>query len=350
MTLMPEFLRHTNKLVAPSGYEMDILDLWASSIRPYVDEVYTDTIGNVIAYRKGRNCHKIMLAAHSDEIGLIIRYIDERGFLYFDEIGAIDTHLLPGRRVTVRTKTGEYVHGIIGAVPIHLKDNQSEVKELTSDHLWIDINAKNKKEAEQKIRIGDVAVISSEMIQCGSRLTGRAMDNRCSLSTLISVARSIVGCDLDDDIYFVATVQEELRARGAQTAAYTLKPDVCIVLDVTHATDYPSMSAIRHGDISLGKGAVIAIGPNMTPCVSNGLIALCEHKDIPHQIEAIGRPTGTDANTIQLVRSGIAVGLVSIPCRYMHSPVEIVDNNDLEATAYLLSEYMKDFERYLINL
>ena len=338
---MLDFLKHTNDLVAPSGYEMDVLGLWSDLIRPYVDEVYSDTLGNVVALRKGKALRKIMIAAHSDEIGLIIKYIDESGFLYFDEIGGVDTALLPGRLVRIRNRKGEYVSGVIGAVPIHLQDNKSNIKELEPDQLWIDIGAANNDEASRKVGIGDVAVLESGMLKTGSRLIGRAMYNRCSLSSMIEVARIMRDWELENDIYFVATTQEELRARGAQTVAFSIKPDICVVLDVTHATDYPSMSVIKRGNIALSKGVVVAVGPNMTHKVSDDLISICQRENISFQIEALGKPTGTDANPIQLVRSGVAVGLLSIPCRYMHSPVETIDYDDLQTVIELLCKYIK---------
>ena len=163
------------------------------------------------------------------------------------------------------------------------------------------------------------------------------------MAVLLAVARSLYNVSVDNDIYYVATVQEEIRARGAQTAAFHINPDMCIVLDVTHATDYPSMSPVKDGDIKLGNGGVIAVGPNMDNSISRKLVFTSEEKKIKYQLEAIAGPTGTDANTIQISKEGIPTGLVSIPCRYMHSPVEIVDEEDLKMTTKLLTEFILAF-------
>ena len=338
------FLQKVAKMVAPSGNEKEVLDLWSNEISAYVSDTYSTSLGNVVAVKHGTcDCRKkIMLTAHADEIGLIITYIDNDGFLYFNEIGGIDTNLLPGKVVSIKGING-LIDGVIGVKPVHLQERGNNKQNLSPENLWIDINVKDKEEALEFVQIGCVATLTSDFLVRGSRITGKAMDNRCSLAVLLAVARSLYNVSVDNDIYYVATVQEEIRARGAQTAAFHINPDMCIVLDVTHATDYPSMSPVKDGDIKLGNGGVIAVGPNMDNSISRKLVFTSEEKKIKYQLEAIAGPTGTDANTIQISKEGIPTGLVSIPCRYMHSPVEIVDEEDLKMTTKSLTEFILAF-------
>ena len=335
------FLRRLTGTIAPSGNEKEVVDLWSDEMSKYVSDIYRTSLGNVVAVKYGTGCNKqkIMLTAHADEIGLIITYIDENGFLYFNEIGGIDINLLPGRVIAIRGLNG-IVNGIIGAKPVHLQEREHNKPNLFSEDLWIDIHVKNKEEALKFVQIGCVATLVSEFAVDKTRYIGKAMDNRCSMAVMLSVAKYLCNTDINADVYFVATVQEEIRARGAQTVAFGVNPDICIVIDVTHATDYPSMFPVKDGDIKLGNGVVIALGPNMDGVISQKLISTANQKNIDYQLEAFGRPTGTDANTIQIAREGVPVGLVSIPCRYMHTPVEIVDQKDLEMTTKLLSEFV----------
>lgn len=334
-----DFLHQASGIVAPSGYEKDVMTLWDKHISQYVDHVSITPFGNVIAVKRGTSGKKIMLAAHADEIGLIITYIDDSGFLYFDEIGGVDTNLLSGRRVSIQG-INDVIEGVIGVKPIHLQDRNANKVDISPSELWIDINVTGKLEAQEKVQIGCVATLHSIPLVNGTRISGKAMDNRCSLTALLSVAKCLYGKSLEHDIYYVATTQEELRGRGAQTAAYAIAPDICIVLDVTHATDYPSMSPIKNGDVKLGKGVVIALGPNMNNSISQRLISVAIDKEINYQLEALAKPTGTDANPIQITRKGVLTGLLSIPCRYMHSPVETIDTQDLDMASKLLTEFI----------
>lgn len=338
-----DFLHQASGMVAPSGYEKDVMTLWDKHISQYVNHVSATSFGNVIAVKHGTSGKKIMIAAHADEIGFIITYIDDNGFLYFDEIGGIDTNLLPGRRVSIQG-VNDIIEGVIGAKPIHLQDRNANRTDLSPSELWIDIDVTNKLEAQKKIQIGCVATLHSTPLVNGTRISGKAMDNRCSLAVLLSVAKCLYGQSLEHDIYYVATTQEELRGRGAQTAAYAISPDVCIVLDVTHATDYPSMSPVKNGDVKLGKGVVIALGPNMDNSISQRLISVAIDKKVNYQLEALARPTGTDVNPIQITKEGVLTGLLSIPCRYMHSPVETIDIKDLDMASKLLIEFILNID------
>lgn len=343
MEFNTSFLKHISNIIAPSGYETDVIDVWCKEMSQYVDEINLTNIGNAIAVKCGYGDErkKIMIAAHADEIGIIVTYIDDNGYLYFDEIGGIDTNILPGRTVLIKGAGKRIVRGVIGVKPIHLKKESVSKQSLNPEDLWIDIGVDSKDPALELVEIGNIGILETVTYQQGSRLIGKAMDNRCSLSAMVSIAQKLAGEKCKDDIYYVATTQEELRGRGAQTAAFNINPDICIVLDVTHATDYPGMSPVRDGDIKLGKGVVIAIGPNMDNEITKNVVSLAKDFDIKSQIEVCARPTGTDANVIQISRSGIRTLLLSIPCRYMHSPVETIDIEDLKSCCTLITQLIE---------
>lgn len=337
-TWLKDILHQMLLTPSPSGSEEQITALFADAIRPYVDEVYTDVNGNCIAHKKGSG-PKVMLMAHADEIGLMISYIDDRGFLYFKEIGGIDTNLLPGQRINIIGHKG-HVTGVIGKKPIHLQDKSENTKQLEPEDLWIDIAAKDKADAQSKVRIGDVATLQGGPVLLNDTLLlSRSLDDKIGLAVLMGLAQNLQSLHTDKDIYLVASVQEELGARGAKMITEAIRPDVGIAIDVTHATDYPTMSPAKDGDISLGKGAGIPMGPNMSKGINQQLISLAESNGIPYQIEAIARPTGTDAREIQVAGTGIRTGLISIPCRYMHTPSEVVSLADADSAIALLSAF-----------
>lgn len=338
-TCLKDILEQWLMMASPSGSEEQVTKLFAKEIRPFVDEVYTDVNGNCIAHKKGSG-QKIMLMAHADEIGLMISYIDDRGFLYFKEIGGIDTNLLPGQRVSIMGQQGP-ITGVIGKKPIHLQEKSENNKVLTPEDLWIDIAAKDKADAESKVQIGSVATFLGSPTQLNDNLLlSKSLDDKIGLAVLMGLAQNLQSQQTGKDIYLVASVQEELGARGAQMVTEAILPDVGIAIDVTHATDYPTMSPAKDGDISLGKGAVIPMGPNMSKGINQTLINLAKTNDIPYQIEAIARPTGTDAREIQVAGTGIQTGLISIPCRYMHTPSEVVSLADADSAIALLTAYL----------
>lgn len=334
-----EALYESLQMASPSGSEELVTNLFQRMVSPYVDEVYTDVNGNCIAHKKGSG-QKIMLMAHADEVGLMISYIDDRGFLYFKEIGSIDTNILPAQRVSIMGQQG-LITGVIGKKSIHLQDKSENNKELNPEDLWIDIAAKDKADAESKVQIGSVATFQVTPTQLNDTLLlSKSLDDKIGLAVLMGLAQNLLSQPTDKDIYLVASVQEELGARGAQMVTEAILPDVGIAIDVTHATDYPTTSPAIDGDISLGKGAVIPLGPNMSKGINHTLINLAKVNDIPYQIEAVARPTGTDANKIQVAGTGIQTGLISIPCRYMHTPSEVVSLADADSAIALLTAYL----------
>ncbi|MDD4013531.1 MAG: M20/M25/M40 family metallo-hydrolase, partial [Candidatus Omnitrophica bacterium] len=253
--------------------------------------------------------------------------------------------LMPGQRIWVKGKKGD-VLGIIGRKPIHLLEGDERSKVSKVENLWIDIGAKDRKEAMTKISIGDPAVpaVGFEVLN-GTKVIGRGYDDRAGAFVVSEVMRLLSGTQIGASVYGVATVQEEIGLRGAHTSAFGIDPDVGIAIDVTFATDVPGVDKKRLGEMKVGGGPVIARGPNINHKIFEMLVKTAEKEKIPYQIEGISRGTGTDANAIQLTRAGVATGLVSIPNRYMHTPVELVDLNDLDNAARLIAAFIRKLDR-----
>ncbi|MDR0972735.1 MAG: M20/M25/M40 family metallo-hydrolase [Prevotellaceae bacterium] len=330
-----KFLNSILKTISPSGFEEEALGVWGKAIAPYVDEVYYDVLGNLVAVKKGRTDKKMMFVAHTDEVGFMLNYIDDKGFLYFRKIGGIDVNLLPGQKIAINGLNG-LVYGVIGKKPIHLQSKDENKHFFDIEDLWIDIGVENRSEAEQLVRVGNSATFNADIMEHGTRISSKALDDKVGLASMIEAVQILANEQLDLTLYFVASVQEELGARGGRVAAMGIQPDVCIAVDVTHATDYPTMSSIKNGNIEMGAGVVITEGPNVNKVLTSILLDLVTKAAIAYQTEAISHPTGTDVNPIQIIGQGVVTGLLSIPCRYMHTPVEMVDLKDVEATAMLI--------------
>jgi putative aminopeptidase FrvX len=322
---------------APSGYEGPAAEVWREAAS--FAELSTDGIGSSIA-RVGDAAPLLAVVGHIDEIGLIITHIDEKGFLWFAPVGGWDPQILVGQRVEVRGKNGP-VLGVAGRKPIHLleADQRKKVVELKSMH--IDIGAADFDEAAELVRVGDPVVIATEpMPVAGERLVSRAMDNRLgAYVALESLRRCAEGDGPGGSFAAVAAVQEEIGLFGARTAAFEVRPDIAVAVDVTHATDAPGVDEKEIGSHPFGSGPAIGRGSTLSPKVFELLVETAEAEDIPYTISASGRGTSTDADVIQISRSGIPTGLVSIPLRYMHSPVEMVDLRDVEAVVQLLAAF-----------
>ncbi|MDO4160602.1 MAG: M42 family metallopeptidase [Prevotellaceae bacterium] len=332
-----QFLSRLLTASCPSGSEEQVINLFRNTVSSYVDEITIDAMGNCIAHKKGDG-PKVMIAAHADEIGLIVHYIDEKGFLYFKEIGGVDTALLMGRRVIIHGENGSVI-GIIGKKPFHLQDTKSPSQEINPEDLWIDIAARDGSDARSKVSIGSIATVISDVTYLSDTVVAsKSLDDRIGIFVLTEIARQLN--DMKADVYLVATVQEELGARGAQVVAEAIKPSIGIVIDVTHATDYPTSNAVHDGYIQLGKGVVIPNGPNLDKTLTAKIEKTAKEATIPYQMEAIARPTSTDARMIQVSGTGVKTVLLSIPCRYMHTPNEVVSLEDADACIRLLVEYL----------
>jgi len=336
-----EFLTRLLETPSPSGYERPVQDVIREYTKRFADEVKTDFHGNVIAVRNPAAPFRVMLAGHCDQIGLIVQYIDDDGFIYFQSIGGWDVSVLIGQRVTIWSDSGP-IPGVIGRKPIHLLSEEERKAVPKMKDLWIDIGAASKSEATQKVRIGDPITIELASRELwNNRLISSGLDDKSGAWVVIEALRRIDGSKLQSACYSVATVQEELGLRGARTSAFGIDPHVGVAVDVTFATDCPSMEKKEEGEIKLGKGPVIYRGPNMNPRVVERLIQVAEANNIPYQLAAAGKATGTDANAIQVNRAGVATGLISVPNRYMHSPVEMISMDDLDAAATLLARFVE---------
>jgi putative aminopeptidase FrvX len=334
------FLKALSEAPSPSGYEQPAQKVFREYIQHYVDEVRTDVLGNTHGLIKGRGEGKltVMLAGHCDEVGFMVHFIDDHGFLYFSPIGGVDEQLLPGKRVWVHTQKGPIV-GVVGRKPIHLIDPKDREKVTKIHDQFIDIGAKDKKEAQKAVRIGDPITFAGGLEKLlGDRVVSRGFDDKVGSFLVAEVLRRIgekkerPRCS----VYGVSTVQEELGLRGATISAYQIEPDVGIGLEVGHASDYPEADKKRVGEHKLGSGPIIARGANINPLIFELLIKTAKKKKIPVQVLGAPRATGTDANVIQLSRRGVATGLVTVPLRYMHTPTEVLSLKDLDATSQLL--------------
>jgi putative aminopeptidase FrvX len=334
----PELLDQLLRTGAPSGYEGPAAEVWRQAAS--FAELSSDGLGSSIA-RVGAASPCVAIVGHIDEIGLIVTHIDEKGFLWFAPIGGWDPQILVGQRVEVRGKDG-IVPGVAGRKPIHLlePDQRKKVVELKSMH--IDIGAGDGEEAAEKVRVGDPVVIAAEpMPVLGERLVSRSMDNRLgAYVALESARRAHEAGEMAGSIAAVAAVQEEIGLFGARTAAFQLRPDIAIAVDVTHATDAPGVDEKELGSSPLGSGPVIGRGSTLSPKVFELLTETAEAEGIDYSVSASGRGTSTDADVLQISRAGIPTGVVSIPLRYMHSPVEMVDLADVEATIALLTAFV----------
>lgn len=334
------FLKDLLAAPSPSGFEQPAQKVWREYMAPYADRITTDLHGNCIAALHESGAPRILLAGHVDELGFMVNYINEDGFIFFRTIGGFDLNIIPGRRVRIYTKNG-IVPGVTGKKAIHVMTEEDRKKKPEIEDLWIDIGARNKKEAESLVRVGDpITYADSFEIIRGQVAASRAFDDKAGSFAVGEVLRLLAGKTFDAAVYAVSTVQEEVGLRGARTSAFGIDPKVGIAVDVCHATDHPDMKRERVGEIKLGGGPAIARGPNISPVVERMLIETAEAEGIPYQLEAAPGGTGTDANAIQLTRAGVATGLVSIPLRYMHTAAEVISLEDLANVSRLLAAFI----------
>jgi putative aminopeptidase FrvX len=332
-TLLDKLLRAG----APSGHEGPAAAIWREEAA--FASLASDGLGSSIA-RIGEATPLLAVVGHIDEIGLVVTHVDEKGFVYFEPIGGWDPQILVGQRIEVRSGD-RVVPGVVGRKPIHLLDADQRKKVVELKGLHIDIGAADREEATALIRIGDPVVIAAEPVSLGGgRLVSRAMDNRLgAYVALEALRRCHERGSLACSFAAVAAVQEEIGLFGARTAAFELRPDLAVAVDVTHATDAPGVDEKQIGSHPLGSGPAIGRGSTLSPKVFELLVETAEEAGIEHTVSASGRATSTDADAIQISRSGIPTGLVSIPLRYMHSPVELVDLDDVEATVELIAAF-----------
>jgi putative aminopeptidase FrvX len=338
---VPETLLKLLTAAGPSGYEQAPAAVFRDAAGSFAEVSY-DSVGSTVAKVPGTaDGRSLAIVGHIDEIGLIVHHIDDDGYLWFSGVGGWDPVILVGQRVEVATRGGS-VLGVVGKKPIHLlKTDEDRKKAPELKGLHIDIGAKDGDDARSRVRIGDVAVIAGEPAELpNGRLVSRSLDNRLGCFVALETARLVAEAGgAPGDVYGTAVAQEEITFAGARTTAFSLRPDVAIAVDVTFATDAPGLDEKELGRHRFGSGPVIGRGSTLDPAVFELLHETAEKEGIPFTVAASARATGTDADAIHLAAAGIPTGVVSIPLRYMHSPVEMVELEDVHNTARLLAAF-----------
>ena len=336
-----DFLKALVEAPSPSGYEQPAAEVFRGYVSEFADTVETNVMGSVHATLSGTGkAPSVMLAGHIDEIGFMVTYITDEGFCSFKEIGGHDPQILPGARVYIHTTDGPLL-GVLGRMPVHLLEEDERKKVVKTHKLFIDVGLP-AKEAKERIRVGDPVTYAVGLEKFGDGLAvSRAFDDKMGAWACAEVLRMVGEAGgAAGDVIAVGTVQEEIGLRGGITSAYGVDPDIGIAVEVGHATDYPDINKRQHGEFKLGEGPIIARGANINPVLFKLLIQTAQDEGIPYQTEGVPRGTGTDANAIQLARGGKAAALVSVPLRYMHTPTEVLDLEDLENTAKLLAAFV----------
>jgi endoglucanase len=349
---LPDTLYKLVTAAGPSGYEQAPATVFRDAAAAFA-EVSFDTVGSTVAKVPGTgDGPSVAVVGHIDEIGLIVHHIDDDGFLWFTGVGGWDPIILVGQRVEVATRSGR-IAGVVGKKPIHLMKDDDRKKVPQLKDLHIDIGASGGDDARAIVRIGDVAVIVAEPVELpNGRYVSRSFDNRLGCYVALEAARLVASeGGAPGDVYAVAVAQEEITFGGARTTAYSLRPDIAIVVDVTFATDQPGIDEKELGRHRFGSGGVINRGSTTDPQVFELLHAAGEAEGIPFTVSASARATGTDADAFHISRGGIPTGVVSVPLRYMHSPVEMVQLGDVDSAARLIAAFARrlgpelDFKR-----
>ncbi len=350
------FLRTLVNTPSPVGHETRGQRVWLDYVSPFADETFSDAYGNCVAVLNQGGSPRLMLAAHADEIALAVNYIDEHGYLYVRRMGGVDAAITKAQRVVIHTAKGP-VKGVVGNVAPHLTSKDNDNRNPPKIHeLFIDIGAGKRSAAEKLVHIGDPITLADEFDLLRNNLAvARAFDNRIGTFAVAEALRLLKESKtrLRAEVCAVSNVQEEVGLLGARQIAYTLKPDIALVVDVTHATDYPTVSKAQHGDVKLGKGPTITHGGCNHPEVVARIEAVARAKKIPLQHEAMSSTSGTDTDVIFWTRGGIPSALISLPNRYMHSPVEVVSLADLEQIPQLLAAFaasLKAGEQFKVKI
>lgn len=350
-----QFLQRLVNTPSPSGHETRGQRVWLDYVQPYADETFSDAYGNVVAVLNKGGSPRVMLAAHADEIAMVVNYLDDDGFIYVRRLGGVDAAITKAQRVTIHTAKAP-VKGVVGNVAPHLMKEESEHKAIRIHDLFIDIGAGNRKEAAKLVSIGDPITLNDEFELLRNDLAvARAFDNRIgtfAVAEALRLARE-GKAKLQAEVCAVSNIMEEVGLLGARQIAYSLKPDVALVVDVTHATDYPTVSKSQHGDVRIGKGPTITHGGCNHPAVVARVEQVAKAHKIQLQHEAMSATSGTDTDVIFWTRGGIPSGLISLPNRYMHSPVEIVSLKDLEQIPQLLAAFalsLKPGEEFKVKI
>jgi endoglucanase len=342
-----KFLQTLVNTPSPVGHETRGQRVWLDYAKKFADETFSDAYGNCVAVLNKGGSPRIMLAGHADEIAMAVNYVDSDGYIYVRRMGGVDAAITKAQRVTIHTRGGP-VRGVVGNVAPHLTKQEGDPKPPKIHEIFIDIGASNKKEAEKLVRVGDPITLADEFETLrGDLAIARAFDNRIGTWSVIEALRllSESKTKLHAEVCAVSNVQEEVGLLGARQIAYSLKPDIALVVDVTHATDYPTVNKAQHGDIKIGGGPTITHGGCNHPEVVKRIEEVAKVKKITLQHEAMSATSGTDTDVIFWTRGGIASALISLPNRYMHSPVELVSLKDLEQVPQLLAAFAQSVKK-----
>ena len=350
-----DFLKTLVNTPSPVGHEVRGQRVWLDYAKQFADETFSDAYGNCVAVLNKGGSPRLMLAGHADEIAMAVNYIDDNGFIYVRKMGGVDAAITKAQRVVIHTRNGA-VKGVVGNVAPHLMKQEGDPKPPKIHDIFIDIGVSKRADAEKVVRIGDPITLMDEFdVLRGDLVVARAFDNRIGTFAVAEALRLLKESKvkLRAEVCAVSNVQEEVGLLGARQIAYSLKPDVALVVDVTHATDYPTVSKTQHGDVKIGKGPAITHGGCNHPEVVARIEAVAKAKKISLQHEAMSATSGTDTDAIFWTRGGIASALISLPNRYMHSPVEVVSLKDLEQIPQLLAAFalsLKKGEQFKVKI
>ena len=333
------FLLELLKTPSPSSMEMEIQKKWINYVKEFADEIRTDNAGNAIGVLNPDAPFKVLLAGHADEIALVINRIDDKGFLHFDKMGGINPKAAVGMRVQVLGYNGE----TIGVIGVNAQHHGGLKNDFGLEDLFIDCGYKTKEEAERVVQIGDLCVYKTEPeILMDRYIAGRGLDNRTGSFIVAEVLKRLSGKNLNVGVYAASTVNEETNMGGAYFAAAGVEPTMAIACDVTFATDYPGVNKNKYGDITLEGGPVLAKGAPINIKINRLLEKAAKDLNMNVQYELTPRMTGTDADKMRLTGKGVPVSLVSLPLRYMHSPVETASFKDVEEEITLLVQMIEN--------
>lgn len=341
------FLEKLVNTPSPSGHETRGQRVWLDYVGQFAEETFSDHYGNCVAVLNKGGSPRVMLAAHADEIAMTVNWISDDGYIYIRKLGGVDPVVTKAQRVHIHTKKGA-VKGVVGNVAPHLTKLEKEPRMPKIEDLFIDIGVGSKKEALELVQIGDPITVAQEFEMLrGDLAVARAFDNRIGTWAVAEALRLLKEDkkSLHAEVCVVSNIMEEVGLLGARQIAYSLKPDVALVVDVTHATDYPTVSKAQHGDVKIGHGPAITHGGCNHPEVVARLEAVAKKQKIDLQHEAMSATSGTDADVIFWTRGGIPSALISLPNRYMHSPVEVVSLKDLEKIPELMAGFVRSLKK-----
>jgi endoglucanase len=338
------FFKRVVETIGPSGYEQEAQRVWRARVEDVADEVRTDALGNCIAVLNPDACPRVMLDAHIDQIGFLVKYIDDNGFVYFSPLGGFDPSTLAGNRVQIIGKNGP-VLGVVGRKPAHLLDSEERKQAPELKNMWIDIGADGREAAEAALGIGDAGGRLQGMARLqGNLVTCAALDDRVGSYMIAETFRNLAASRPAAGVFAASSVQEEVGLRGTHVSSYETDADVGIALEVTWTTDHPQTSKTELGDVKVGGGPAIFRGVNTNPKVFERLVAAAKSTDVPYQVDIYHRGSPTDGNAMQLSRGGMATGILSVPTRYLHTASEVLSLDDVDAAVTILTRFVQDLD------